>query len=128
MQIGWIPHSWLFPQMAAVVHHGGAGTAASALRAGVPSIVIPFAWDQGFWGKRVAEMGVGPPPIDRKQLSAQRLAAAIHTAISHRGMQARAKVLGRKIQAEDGVARAVEAFHQHLPGAAGYLVQAAAAR
>ena len=46
----WIPHSWLFPRMAAVVHHGGVGTTAAGLAAGVPSIITPFFADQPFWG------------------------------------------------------------------------------
>jgi UDP:flavonoid glycosyltransferase YjiC (YdhE family) len=116
LQIEWVPHDWLFPQMAAVVHHGGAGTTATGLLAGVPSIIIPFAWDQPFWGRRVAEIGVGPSPIPRQRLSAERLAAAIHTATSDKVMQARAAAVGRQIRAEDGVAQAVAAFHSHLPG------------
>ncbi len=102
-----IPHSWLFPRVAAVVHHGGAGTTAAGLRAGIPTIVIPFFGDQPFWGQRVAELGVGTDPIPRKQLTAERLAEAIHKAVSDRAMHQRAVDLGAKIQAEDGVANAV---------------------
>jgi sterol 3beta-glucosyltransferase len=102
-----VPHSWLFSQVAAVVHHGGAGTTAAGLRAGVPSIVIPFFGDQPFWGQRVAKLGVGPEPIPRKQLTVERLAQAIRTAVTDRGMIRRAADLGAKIQAEDGVANAV---------------------
>jgi hypothetical protein len=68
-----VPHAWLFPRVAAVVHHGGAGTTAAGLRAGVPTIIIPFFGDQGFWGQRVADLGVGTAPIPRKQLTAERL-------------------------------------------------------
>src|SRR5690606_35862025 len=76
------PHSWLFPRMAAVVHHGGAGTTAEGLRAGVPAVVVPFLFDQPFWGARIEALGVGPAPIPRKQLTAARLAGAIHRAVS----------------------------------------------
>jgi UDP:flavonoid glycosyltransferase YjiC (YdhE family) len=103
-----IPFSWLFPHVAAVVHHGGAGTTSAGLRAGVPSIVIPFFGDQPFWGRRVAELGVGPEPIPRKKLTVERLAQAIRRAVTDETMRQRAAVLGAKIQAEDGVARAVE--------------------
>jgi sterol 3beta-glucosyltransferase len=103
-----IPHSWLFPQMAAIVHHGGAGTTAAALRAGVPSIVVPFFGDQPFWGQRVADLGVGLAPIPRKQLTADRLAQAIQIMVSNSVMRQRSAQLGAKIQAEDGLARAVE--------------------
>jgi sterol 3beta-glucosyltransferase len=103
-----VPHSWLFPQMAAIVHHGGAGTTAASLRAGVPSIVIPFFGDQPFWGQRVVDLGVGPAPIPRKQLTVDRLAQAIQTAMDDPGMRRRSAQLGAKIQAEDGLARVVE--------------------
>ena len=102
-----VPHSWLFPQVAAVVHHGGAGTTAAGLRAGIPTIVIPFFGDQPFWGRRVAELGVGTAPIPRKELTAERLAESIHKAVSDPAMRQRTADLGAKIQAEDGVANAV---------------------
>jgi sterol 3beta-glucosyltransferase len=102
-----ISHSWLFPRVAAVVHHGGAGTTAAGLRAGVPSIVIPFFGDQPFWGQRVAELGVGPEPIHRKQLTTERLAQAIHKVVTDQAMRQRAADIGAKIQAENGIANAV---------------------
>jgi len=113
-KIDAIPHDWLFPQMAAVVHHGGAGTTAAGLRAGIPSVIIPFFAEQPFWGRRIAELGVGPKPIPRKRLSQERLAAAIHTAASDESMRRRAHALGECIRTENGVARAVEVFHRCL--------------
>lgn len=107
LMVDSIPHSWLFPRVAAVVHHGGAGTTAAGLRAGIPTIVIPFFGDQPFWGQRVAELGVGTAPIPRQQLTAERLAEAIHKAVNDSAMRQRAADLGAKIQAEDGVANAV---------------------
>ena len=102
-----VPHAWLFPRMAAVVHHGGAGTTAAGLRAGVPSILVPHLGDQPFWAKKVTELGVGPQPIPRRKLTSERLAAAITTATSDQNMQANAAALGERIRAEDGVARAI---------------------
>ena len=102
-----IPHSWLFPRMSAVVHHGGAGTTAAGLRAGVPSIVIPFFGDQPFWGQRIADLGVGPAPLPRKKLTAERLADLIHSAVTDQVMRQRAAHLGARIRNEDGVAHAV---------------------
>jgi sterol 3beta-glucosyltransferase len=102
-----IPHSWLFSKVAAVVHHGGAGTTAAGLRAGVPSIVIPFFGDQLFWGQRVAKLGVAPEPIPRKQLTVERLTQGIQKAVTDRSIVQRAAEVGAKIRAEDGVARAV---------------------
>jgi UDP:flavonoid glycosyltransferase YjiC (YdhE family) len=112
LMVDSVPHTWLFPHMAAVVHHGGVGTTAAGLRAGVPSLVIPFFGDQPFWGKRVASLGVGPDPIPRKKLTSKRLARAIHEAVTDTQFQQRAADLGAKIQAEDGVARGVEIIQQ----------------
>jgi sterol 3beta-glucosyltransferase len=108
------PHRWLFPQMAAIVHHGGAGTTGAALSAGVPNLVIPHFGDQYYWGRRVAELGVGPEPIVRKKLSAERLAAAISTALHDSGMRERAASLGAKISAEDGVNCAVRVIRKYI--------------
>ena len=107
LMVDSIPFSWLFPRVAAVVHHGGAGTTAAGLRAGVPSVVIPFFGDQPFWGRRIAELGVGPVPIPRKRLTVERLAQAIQKAVTDQTMRQRAANLGAKIRAEDGIARAV---------------------
>ncbi|MGA7989365.1 MAG: glycosyltransferase [Candidatus Dormiibacterota bacterium] len=101
------PHDWLFPQMAAVVHHGGAGTTAAGLRAGVPTITTPAYGDQFFWGQRIAELGAGPPPIPRKHLTADRLAAAIRLATNDHRMHERARFMAQKVGAEEGVTRAV---------------------
>jgi sterol 3beta-glucosyltransferase len=109
-----IPHAWLFPRVAAVVHHGGAGTTAAGLRAGVPSIVIPFFGDQPFWGQRIADLGVGPQPIPRKQLTVERLARAIQQATTDLPMRQRAAALGASIQAENGMAKAVEVVRSIL--------------
>lgn len=102
------PHDWLFPRMSAVVHHGGAGTTAAGLRAGRPTIIAPFFGDQPFWGRRVQALGVGPPPLPQKRLTAEALAAAIRAVVSDDGIRARAAALGERIRAEDGVERAVE--------------------
>jgi UDP:flavonoid glycosyltransferase YjiC (YdhE family) len=108
------PHSWLFPRMAAVVHHGGAGTTAEGLRAGVPTIIVPFAFDQTFWGARVAALGLGPVPIARKTLTAERLAAAITRAVTDRAMRERARACGQRIRVEAGVANAVAVVHHYF--------------
>jgi sterol 3beta-glucosyltransferase len=114
MMVDTVPYSWLFPRMAAVVHHGGAGTTSAGLRAGVPSVVVPFFGDQPYWGRLVANLGVGPAPLPRKKLSAERLAQAIRTAVSDGGMRRRAAALGENIRAEDGVANAVAVVQQFI--------------
>jgi sterol 3beta-glucosyltransferase len=107
-----IPHSWLFPRMSTVVHHGGASTTAAGLKAGIPSIIIPFFGDQPFWGQRVAELGVGSKPIPRKKLTADRLANAIREVITNEDMRQRAEKLGKQIQAENGIESAVSIFNE----------------
>jgi UDP:flavonoid glycosyltransferase YjiC (YdhE family) len=104
-----VAHNWLYPQVAAVVHHGGAGTTAAGLRAGKPTLCVPYiSLDQGFWGWRIADLGVGLPPIPSNRLTAENLAEAITTLVSDRSIQQRAAVLGEKIRAEDGVMQAAE--------------------
>jgi sterol 3beta-glucosyltransferase len=105
---GPVSHRWLFPQMRAVVHHGGAGTTGAGLRAGVPNIIIPFTSDQPFWASRVRALGAGPEPIQLRKLTAEALAAAIDRALNDGAMRARCRDLGKLIDAEDGTARAVE--------------------
>lgn len=108
------PHDWLFPQMAAIVHHGGAGTTAAAFRAGKPQLICPFFGDQPFWGRRVAAMGVGPQPIKQKKLTTDQLTQALTMLTTDRVMVARAAELGATVRAEDGVARAVEVINARL--------------
>ena len=107
-----IPHSWLFPRVSAVVHHGGASTTAAGLKAGVPSVIIPFFGDQPFWGQRIADLGVGSKPIPRKQLTAGRLANAIQEVVTNEDIRQRAAKLGKKIQTENGVESAVKIFNE----------------
>lgn len=110
----YAPHNWLFPKVSAVVHHGGSGTTASGMRAGVPTVVVPHAGDQGFWGRKVKAHGVGTAPIPRKKLTADNLAAAITEATSNPAMRERAAELGAKIQQEEGLAEAVNTVQRFL--------------
>jgi sterol 3beta-glucosyltransferase len=114
LAIGSVDHHWLFPQVAAVIHHGGSGTTASAIRAGVPSIVTPFFADQPFWARRVYELGVGPSPIPHQKLTVERLAATIRRATEDQRIRARAMKLGAAVQAEDGVGRAAAVFESYV--------------
>lgn len=109
-----VPHDWLFPQMAAVVHHGGAGTTASALRAGKPNIICPFVGDQHFWGRRISALGVGPVPVSQGSLTAEKLAQAIRVAVTDTEMRRRSASLGGIICAEDGVRNAVEFINHKI--------------
>jgi sterol 3beta-glucosyltransferase len=110
LKIGPVPHEWLFPRTSAVVHHGGAGTTAAALRAGVPSVVVPFFGDQRFWASRVHALGAAPAPIPRPRLTADRLADAIRTVVCSPSMRQRAAWLGKHLEKENGVQMAIEAL------------------
>ncbi|MHB1357468.1 MAG: glycosyltransferase [Anaerolineae bacterium] len=111
---GSAPHDWLFARAAAVVHHGGAGTTATALRAGIPSVVIPFGGDQPFWGRRVYELGAAAAPLSPSSLTVGRLAKAIRTAVEDKAMHSKASAIGERLRAEDGVSRAIEIIEKEL--------------
>ncbi|WP_338932989.1 glycosyltransferase [Streptomyces netropsis] len=109
-----IPHHWLFPRMAAVVHHAGAGTTAAGLRAGVPAVPVPAQLDAPFWARRLTALGVGPGPVPLAELSADRLAAALRRAVEEPAYRHRARALAARIDAEDGAAKVVAAV-ERLP-------------
>lgn len=105
-----IPHSWLFPRMAAVVHHGGAGTTGAGLRAGIPSVICPHLADQPSWARMVHDLGAGPPPISFRELAAPRLAQALRDATTNPAIRQRSAALGSTIRSEDGTGRAAAAI------------------
>lgn len=107
------PHDWLFPRMAAVVHHGGSGTTASGLRAGVPNVIVPFLGDQPFWGQRVHALGAGPAPILNKNLTADALTEAIRAAVTDSTMRDNAARVGNLLRDEDGIGNAVAFIERH---------------
>lgn len=117
MQIYEAPHAWLFPRMAAVVHHGGAGTIAASVRAGIPSVVVPFFGDQPFWGQRIHSLGAGYSPIPQKKLTAERLATAIKVVISNPIIRQRAEDLGAKVRHEDGIGNATAIIERIMKNA-----------
>jgi len=111
-----VPHEWLFPRLIGVVHHGGAGTTATAIRAGLPQFIVPHFGDQGFWGRRVRELGIGPAPLRRRELTADRLAAALDRLAHDDAPRGRAAAFGAAVRTEDGVRTAVEAVGRLLDG------------
>ena len=106
--VGDVPHGWLFPRVRAVIHHGGAGTTAAALRAGIPQIIVPMYLDSYFWGARVYACGTGPRPLPESNLSARVLTGALEQLLSDKTMEARAQSLADAIAREQGIAHAVE--------------------
>jgi UDP:flavonoid glycosyltransferase YjiC (YdhE family) len=107
LHVGSVPHTWLFQRAAAVVHHGGFGTTASAFAAGIPQLIIPHIIDQFVWGNVVHSKAVGPKPIPRAKLRPDNLSNAILECLKDNRMIATASELGSRIRKEDGIAKAI---------------------
>lgn len=113
MLLGDTPHDWLFTRVAAVVHHGGAGTTAAGISAGKPTVVVPFFGDQPWWGAQIATAGAGPEPIPYKHLTAKNLAEAITKAL-HPEMLEKAEAMGQKVRHENGCEVGARSFASTL--------------
>ncbi len=114
--ISGAPHEMLFAHVSATVHHGGAGTTGAALRAGKPTAICPHFGDQPFWGRVVAQLGVGPAPIGKKAFSVETLNAAIRE-MDDPAMRKRAAGIGQAIASEDGLGAAVAFIEERLASA-----------
>lgn len=112
--INEVPHAWLFPRMAGVIHHGGAGTTAAVLHAGKPMAICPFTGDQPFWAKRMYELGVAAKPIHEKTLSIESLAECIVSLTNDLKLKHNAMVIGSKVNNEQDVERTVDFIDKHL--------------
>lgn len=112
--VGEVSHDWLFPQLAAVVHHGGSGTTHRAVLAGAPSMAVPVGYDQPYWGRRLAELGVGVPPIPYRKLSPARFADAMGQLTGDPEIAGRAKQLGAVLSAENGPSTAARIIMAEL--------------
>lgn len=105
--IEYVPHGWLYPRVKAAVHHGGAGTTSASLHAGIPTIALPLAIDQFFWGERIEKLGVGMS-IPQRKLNAQNFAQAIIEALNNKDIQAKAKEISEALNKENGIEVAVK--------------------
>ena len=110
--VGSVPHSWLLPRCSGIVHHGGYGTTAAGLRAGLPALVIPHVIDQFYWGQKVYELGVGPKPIRRSNLEIKGLADSLVDLARNEKLRITASSLGEQIRSEDGVTNAVKLIEE----------------
>jgi sterol 3beta-glucosyltransferase len=108
------PFSYLFPRMSAVVHHGGASTTATALRAGVPSVIMPVGFDQFAWSHTIEKLGLGVHGGMMARLNAKRLSRSISTVVNDATFRNRAVAMADRIGREDGVAKAVEILERHM--------------
>lgn len=108
------PHDVLFPHVAGVVHHGGAGSTAAGLRAGKPTLICPFFGDQPFWGERVHSLGLGPVPLPQKKLTAKALTERLQQLKHNPHYKRNAEHMGQQLRQEDGVAQAVGFIERFL--------------
>ena len=111
--IEYIPHDWLYPRVKVAIHHGGAGTTSASLHAGIPTIALPLAIDQFFWGERIQKLGAGLS-IPQRKLNAQNLAQAIIEGLKNKEMQTQAKTISEALNKEDGIGVAVSQIKKLL--------------
>jgi UDP:flavonoid glycosyltransferase YjiC (YdhE family) len=116
MVVDELPHARLFPRCAAVVHHGGAGTTATAARAGVPQVVVPHLLDQFYFGRRVSALGLGPPPLPRRRLDAASLSSLLEATVDNEAVEDRARSLGDRLRRRDAAGDAADRLLAGLRG------------
>jgi sterol 3beta-glucosyltransferase len=109
---GFLPHAWLFPRAACVVHHGGAQSSAAVFRAGIPAVVVPHVRDQPVWAELSHDLGVAGPPLPAAELSGEHLAAALIETLGSSRRREAAAALGARIRSEGGVERARELIEE----------------
>jgi len=123
LAVGGLPHDKLFPRLAAVIHHGGAGTTQTAARAGVPQILVPHGADQFYWASRIRKLGLGPRAVAKTRLSRDRLGAALTEVARDPGYRDRAAALGQRMRLVDGVGNTIRYLERRhgirLPRATG---------
>jgi sterol 3beta-glucosyltransferase len=107
-----VPQDWLFPQVSVVIHHGGVGTMAAAMRAGKPTLVIPINYDQPFWGEIVALLGLGPEAMPARHISVKKLGTAIQKLGTDLNFHHNAVELSKQINAENGVVAAIHVMEE----------------
>lgn len=110
----YIPHDWLFSRVSAVVHHGGAGTTAAGVLACKPTLVVPFGGDQPFWGQRVYDLGIGPRPIKRENLTVERLADALIELTHTPRFNVAVSEIGERMKYENGTLLAADIAEREI--------------
>ena len=106
------PHTPLFPLLAGVVHHGGAGTTAAGLRAGLPALICPILADQPWWSRTIADLGVGPEPLAPKRWTLESLSERLKLLRDEPAYARNAQAIAKRIASEHGVANAVAAIRK----------------
>ena len=112
--IEYAPHDSLYRRVKVAVHHGGAGTTSASLHAGIPTVTLPLAIDQFFWGEQIHKIGIGPRPIPQRKLNAENLSQAITQALTDHAMNAKAKTVSAELNKENGIQAAVSQIRKLL--------------
>lgn len=110
----YIPHDWLFSRVSAVVHHGGAGTTAAGVLACKPTLVVPFGGDQPFWGQRIYDLGIGPKPIKRENLTVEKLADALIKLTHTPRFNVAVSEIGERMKYENGTLLAADIVEREI--------------
>lgn len=113
LAVNYAPYSQIFPRACAIVHQGGIGTTAQALRAGRPTLIMPYSHDQPDNAARVQRLGTSLT-ISREQYSAPQVAKALDELLKNPRYAAKATEIGGVIQVEDGVSVACDAIEKQL--------------
>ncbi|SDM58341.1 glycosyltransferase [Allokutzneria albata] len=102
-----VPYGWLLPRVRAAVHAGGTGTTHAVTAAGIPQLVVPFYNEQGEWGRQLSALGAAPEPVRQRDLTVDRLTAALRKIAQDERIASTARELGERVRAEDGTGTAV---------------------
>jgi UDP:flavonoid glycosyltransferase YjiC (YdhE family) len=108
------PHEYLFPKMAAIIHHGGAGTTATAALSGKPQVIVPHILDQYYHGYKVFKSGFGSAPIMRSKLTAKRMIDALSFCFSNPDIQQKAKQIAQSIHPESSLHKAIRTIEETI--------------
>jgi len=114
--LDWLPYEWIVPRCSAFLHHGGCGSMAMALRHGIPNMAIPFAFDQMLWARRIAQLGLGPAPMNAEAIDVDHLTESLIAMTEDPGIKQRAAVMAKRISIEDGVRSAIQVIEETLNG------------
>ncbi|MDP9349927.1 MAG: glycosyltransferase [Chloroflexota bacterium] len=102
LSVPFAPFGQVYPRCSAVLHHGGIGTTAQGLRAGVPALVVPWGFDQFFNGARIERIGAGRW-MGRKYYTVERATEAVRSLLEESGYRRRARAIGAELTQEDGL-------------------------
>jgi UDP:flavonoid glycosyltransferase YjiC (YdhE family) len=113
LAVEYAPHASLFPRAAAIVHQGGIGTTAQAMRSARPMVVVPFAHDQPDNARRLQRLGISRT-IPRREYTVERVTRELRQVLDEAGYGQRAREVGRQVREEDGVGAACDALERLL--------------